>query len=98
MRISDWSSDVCSSDLLACPPRRPIAELVDGTAENPGLDRLTHQLGGCLGMVIPVDSHGSFQRHAIGGAAQLHAGIGSGNGRPAALAIDRTSTRLNSSH
>src|SRR3546814_15080106 len=32
MRISDWSSDVCSSDLVrpARPPRQPIARGCDG--------------------------------------------------------------------
>src|SRR3546814_7230582 len=24
MRISDWSSDVCSSDLSYCPPKKPL--------------------------------------------------------------------------
>src|SRR3546814_1830362 len=30
MRISDWSSDVCSSDLLARMPDRPVADPLAG--------------------------------------------------------------------
>src|SRR3546814_1220721 len=29
MRISDWSSDVCSSDLEPAPQQRNVAEIVD---------------------------------------------------------------------
>src|SRR3546814_16315063 len=32
MRISDWSSDVCSSDLLACSPRTKRAQQHVGAA------------------------------------------------------------------
>src|SRR3546814_946932 len=39
MRISDWSSDVCSSDLLRQPPRDPAADAADA------LDRDAHALG-----------------------------------------------------
>src|SRR3546814_12981706 len=31
MRISDWSSDVCSSDLLLSPPARPVPTLSTST-------------------------------------------------------------------
>src|SRR3546814_2669951 len=30
MRISDWSSDVCSSDLLNIVPRNPVAAAANG--------------------------------------------------------------------
>src|SRR3546814_17297168 len=33
MRISDWSSDVCSSDLLFCPAVDLPAEIIAGLAE-----------------------------------------------------------------
>src|SRR3546814_5030147 len=34
MRISDWSSDVCSSDLLCGVPERLIDALMDSGAQN----------------------------------------------------------------
>src|SRR3546814_7558176 len=42
MRISDWSSDVCSSDLLSGPglqPGRPGDDLGPGIEENPAFGR-----------------------------------------------------------
>src|SRR3546814_1090623 len=37
MRISDWSSDVCSSDLRPCLPQaRPISHGLDGIAAGRG--------------------------------------------------------------
>src|SRR3546814_4646963 len=41
MRISDWSSDVCSSDLNAL---RKIAEIVGQIAVDPGDDRLVAEI------------------------------------------------------
>src|SRR3546814_9852130 len=87
MRISDWSSDVCSSDLLVlidttlnpppqaeapAPPRRAALVFIFITVV---LDVLA------LGVVIPVLPHliEGFTGGDIGSA-------------------DRTSTRLNSSH
>src|SRR3546814_16606241 len=34
MRISDWSSDACSSDLLTSPMGTAFVELIDGKGEN----------------------------------------------------------------
>src|SRR3546814_10766974 len=54
MRISDWSSDKCSSDLVAGPPVRPsgtLAELQNGvdhllSALDAGAEILVDRLGG----------------------------------------------------
>src|SRR3546814_3667196 len=114
MRISDWSSDVCSSDLIAdddvARPRREAVERaksdVAGTAG--GIQQL--QAGP---RVQPVD-HGRLPQpvHAAGHAI-VHQVIAPGDGlkdspyqrrllRLADLAVadmgDRKSTRLNSSH
>src|SRR3546814_1789885 len=49
MRISDWSSDVCSSDLRACAPTIEIAHEIDAdTVDSRFLDHelVTRQFGG----------------------------------------------------
>src|SRR3546814_13331554 len=44
MRISDWSSDVCSSDLVAVPDHRAVGDL-DVAALGPGLVQPVHAFG-----------------------------------------------------
>src|SRR3546814_16274099 len=69
MRISDWSSDVCSSDLLLniwatwCGPCR---------AEMPTLDRLQAKLGGPDFEVVAL----SIDRAGMGAVARFYAEIG----------------------
>src|SRR3546814_2412931 len=46
MRISDWSSDVCSSDLVYLDP--PTAKVLDQAASNEGVLRVLHVLHGSL--------------------------------------------------
>src|SRR3546814_10291243 len=111
MRISDWSSDVCSSDLWVfflcgrCLPRRFEAAQFDRAAE---------QAAAFAG------EHDALPRQGDDHPAVLLLGIGAGGGLPtrvgdedagavdefelhAALPVgivpaDRKSTRLNSSH
>src|SRR3546814_8873516 len=103
MRISDWSSDVCSSDLVALGERRELAaaqivlvpaiEAFDlGLAEVriEGL-RLTLDLTG------EGPLFGSLQKAIDGLAGESGEGAEtSGAGTPESR--DRKSTRLNSSH
>src|SRR3546814_10615499 len=97
MRISDWSSDVCSSDLVTVYVTTPI---LAGAA-----------IGGSGDMRIDAVEGGSFSA-SIGGSgdmdiASLRVGsadfsiAGSGGIHAAGTATrtrDRKSTRLNSSH
>src|SRR3546814_4989436 len=86
MRISDWSSDVCSSDLLAAShglvPSMAVARA--GPARYWGCD------GGrpVLGVITPMSQHfcATCNRVRLGADGTLY------------LCLDRKSTRLNSSH
>src|SRR3546814_11313398 len=54
MRISDWSSDVCSSD-LACDPAQPTAPAADTTpSETQAAPAITHPKG--TGTVTAIDT------------------------------------------
>src|SRR3546814_3591405 len=57
MRISDWSSDVCSSDLLGAPVRRPVVvrqvEVRHAPVERPPQDRPLGLLGPVVAEVLP---------------------------------------------
>src|SRR3546814_4475440 len=99
MRISDWSSDVCSSDLLialllqaaAFAFQRALDALVDRAF--PGTQALV------LGLVLLVVAERALQL----GAQLLHLGHQRGDGIARRVAcdaqgLDRKSTRLNSSH
>src|SRR3546814_10767631 len=61
MRISDWSSDVCSSDLLAGDVGEwplavdRVAERIDDTAEQPAADRHVDDGAGPLDGVAFLD-------------------------------------------
>src|SRR3546814_2077264 len=97
MRISDWSSDVCSSDLLehASLDGGARADLVDAqnlVADHPKADLHHRELAG------PGDLEqrqmlrlGSFGGNAEFAATQLRIPF-------LAQLLDRKSTRLNSSH
>src|SRR3546814_20325538 len=40
MRISDWSSDVCSSDLVVLPARGPLSDLLTEIADEVAIERI----------------------------------------------------------
>src|SRR3546814_7375228 len=100
MRISDWSSDVCSSDLATLLRLAPV-ELDLG---HPLAQRAVGEDGGRIAV-------GDDQRRMSSGSAQPAREVG-GNGRAgqrgaaavdddplvAVRQLDRKSTRLNSSH
>src|SRR3546814_7876739 len=101
MRISDWSSDVCSSDLLALLGRRAPTSLK--------LFLVTVAIVDDMGAVAIIALFYTAQINlvALGGAAAVLAvmalcnrmGLKSlGLYLPLALILDRKSTRLNSSH
>src|SRR3546814_6974315 len=94
MRISDWSSDVCSSDLVA--------------GEGPKAIGLINQIG-MVGIGVPRRKQrlklerADAQRLVLGDAhvstrKAVHGGIGDLGAGQAAQIADRKSTRLNSSH
>src|SRR3546814_7944169 len=98
MRISDWSSDVCSSDLSAArlaASRRRIAALEGriGKAASPELFALGHGgMDSCLGGGLARGRLHEIFAKEIEDAA-------SASGYALMLAQrDRKSTRLNSSH
>src|SRR3546814_10503428 len=68
MRISDWSSDVCSSDLDAeLLAQRPLVEgelHVEGAREA-GLQRLQRGLGEALGLQALVSHAGRILQRAV---------------------------------
>src|SRR3546814_9921406 len=102
MRISDWSSDVCSSDLGRFPPGFPVgtvatlrpddsraflvAELTPGAQLDRGRDVLLLQQSRESGLGI-----GNSEQQGGDSGQQQQSG-------DAPAAEDRKSTRLNSSH
>src|SRR3546814_7638232 len=109
MRISDWSSDVCSPDLFVLPSGGLVIGLAAGvicffaatTIKNAlGYDDSldvwgVHGVGGIVGAILT----GVFATSAVTGA---EAPVGLIDGNPGQVATqlygDRKSTRLNSSH
>src|SRR3546814_3814830 len=105
MRISDWSSDVCSSDLLTAPRSEGQVRALDRAYAKAGFSPAT------LGL---VEAHGTGT--AVGDRAEAQTitrALAAENAEPASVAIgsvktllghtkaaagDRKSTRLNSSH
>src|SRR3546814_19825679 len=67
MRISDWSSDVCSSDLAELLAQRPLVEgelHVEGAREA-GLQRLQRGIGEALGLQALVSHAGRIPQRAV---------------------------------
>src|SRR3546814_3525093 len=97
MRISDWSSDVCSSDLVryVCPcGADQEIDLVLTTLQTFQNNLLSVEA--CRDKdddADPVDLHPCRMRRAVEGADNAHAEIGGSR-----KAGDRKSTRLTSSH
>src|SRR3546814_5642693 len=112
MRISDWSSDVCSSDLQACA--RP--DQIGGGADidhSIGIQRQHHQRQRTtLGQLLPRQKVGVVFQGAddnliariekefqpIGQKIQRRSGAMAKDDLPAISCIDRKSTCLKSSH
>src|SRR3546814_3051807 len=104
MRISDWSSDVCSSDLveetrhIGAAARNLLVELADEAGE--ALAYRVRQAGvvdngrefGARGIDIAGKRVGTGQFGARGGVVGLY------RQHPLQRDQDRRSTRLNSSH
>src|SRR3546814_10440249 len=102
MRISDWSSDVCSSDLLpqltGCEVREhpaaagcsaPVEAWMTGEVRRPSSQRRSRpRIIGvvCLRLELPDEGTGQF---SIGNLVNAETGDNK---------LDRKSTRLNSSH
>src|SRR3546814_10865097 len=91
MRISDWSSDVCSSDLIDLP--RLVAEPFHGMCGSAVVeqDRLHHDAGRRR---LECGEERSLEGQQFVGAARRT--FGEDRHRPCLR--DRKSTRLNSSH
>src|SRR3546814_1569233 len=101
MRISDWSSDVCSSDL------NPAAFEVEVLTANRSVARLAMQskrFGARLAVVADDAVYGDLKEALSGSGIEVAAGaaaVAEAAARPTdwvMAAIDRKSTRLNSSH
>src|SRR3546814_2007244 len=103
MRISDWSSDVCSSDLLNEIP--PIAidrieVLRDGASSLYGSDAIAGVINIELSKRVGVRgtvTYGQYRTRMDGVDAVTGVVTGPG-GLPVVTSADRKSTRLNSSH
>src|SRR3546814_4293920 len=102
MRISDWSSDVCSSDL-----RLPAAPAFAGATARalqrpfePALERAFRRRAdlGLGDLAILEQDHRRDAAHAIfGGSVRMVVDVELGD-HHLAVQLDRKSTRLNSSH
>src|SRR3546814_1529837 len=97
MRISDWSSDVCSSDLAVRPAPARIADIIDALED--------HDMRNARqGQDVAIEAfHGAWPGAArndpIARNRLRHDDMGLACPcQPATEDIDRKSTRLNSSH
>src|SRR3546814_6995823 len=98
MRISDWSSDVCSSDLVGHAPGQ---ERADGGANQNGADidadaQLAQVEGAFQPLLRAVDDAAVITEHET--ADGRDGDDGGDEGHIDLLGTDRKSTRLNSSH
>src|SRR3546814_5161670 len=101
MRISDWSSDVCSSDLGAVSfrsvPSFAFAREIMIDSREWGPLQLDIAYGGAFYAILPADSIGLDLRDTPA-RHFAEAGAAISEATRAQVALDRTSTRLNSSH
>src|SRR3546814_1106437 len=105
MRISDWSSDVCSSDLRLFELTEAVG--CKGRAVDQSDSRLAH-VGGVVvrSRFLPFAAPHESQRKRQGEGVSMHisctpvmrGGEGDGPNIGRAGGIDRKSKRLNSSH
>src|SRR3546814_1271335 len=98
MRISDWSSDVCSSDLVADPLARERAFGEHRTpaakhADQPEIGQNVEREGG--GGAERGDDHPAYRRADAAREVEPHR---IERDRARQILADRKSTRLNSSH
>src|SRR3546814_7343063 len=104
MRISDWSSDVCSSDLLPILLRRLLARKGGQPAIQEVPEALARRVDIAAVAVDEIHRHIerivgiAFIAEAVLEHEGQHAGAAGVGVRPDMAAIDRKSTRLNSSH
>src|SRR3546814_3640106 len=99
MRISDWSSDVCSSDLpigddVVEDRAVDVAQGVDGI----GFERIRAVRGGLKVRILPVGLGAYVETVRIGLDIRDRDVGGERLDVEAVIDIDRKSTRLNSSH
>src|SRR3546814_7827458 len=111
MRISDWSSDVCSSDLFLPYVERGTVTLVGATTENPSFELNAALLSRAQVLILNRLDHAALEQ-LLARAEELEgplpltedarqALIASADGDGRFLlnqAEDRKSTRLNSRH
>src|SRR3546814_1519366 len=111
MRISDWSSDVCSSDLGAAGWAMAFAKLVAYVqAQMAKEERKNGRAVGSHGVVQPLDERGGMasarlqvvsahdQRCSSDADANDARVVPTGRRPDRLVDLDRKSTRLNSSH
>src|SRR3546814_5499126 len=98
MRISDWSSDVCSSDLVDAELARDRFDLVPFGRIGPGESEFHQRCeSGKIGVLLEEDDARARLDLAFTPVG-LDAIVDQPHQRGLARAIDRKSTRLNSSH
>src|SRR3546814_5587783 len=113
MRISDWSSDVCSSDLIPtgfCDTDIFAYAVAESIVRQRG-DQLVARVAALGGRLSGVEAEATDLPHAFTGRRPVGAkmridvaeqvrrrGWQQPRRRPVAQIIDRKSTRLNSSH
>src|SRR3546814_4580246 len=104
MRISDWSSDVCSSDLRArheSPGIDAVRLLAGGAEALLGVELRLHRGHDVLGDVV-LDGEDVLQLAVVLLGPEVLAGLGvdelNGDAQALTRRPDRKSTRLNSSH
>src|SRR3546814_1759653 len=97
LRISDWSSDVCSSDLLELQSSRSIQFIAESLLDQGQPETLARRrLGRGAAGFVPGDPQ---LRLAIALHLPGHREMAGRHGERAVFrGIDRKSTRLNSSH
>src|SRR3546814_5818658 len=102
MRISDWSSDVCSSDLDALPDTQAAILRVNPATAAHLLDRLALSPGDWLIQNAATSSVAGWVRRLAAGRGihilNVVRAAQRGDGPDIFLTEDRKSTRLNSSH
>src|SRR3546814_10906954 len=103
MRISDWSSDVCSSDLRNIENRAQVRALTDSLRDLAGRDDLAiliDQEGGRVARMQPPEWPAFPAGPAFDKLYEIApvSGIEAARANARAIALDRKSTRLNSSH
>src|SRR3546814_1398288 len=100
MRISDWSSDVCSSDLLVIPAQMATPEAINFMAKHGrGLICPSMTQKRCQELGLRLMSQKNQSRHQTAFTRPYRATMRAlTSAISAALVGDRKSTRLNSSH